>query len=123
QGSACVVSPCAQVRCDGATTCYAAAHTTTSWTDPLALLKSTDAGATWTKLSAAPSPIGSVLAISDTGSVYVSSSTMIGRSDDGGATFALVHRPTTTGAFEPNCNGPYVARGDKLFAACPDGVY
>jgi hypothetical protein len=112
----------AQVRCDGVSTCYAVAHNTPNWTDPSVLLKSTDAGASWAPLALGSTP-NSVFAVSDTGRVYVETKLMIARSDDGGATFNLVHRPTTTGAYEPNCNGPFVARGDKLFAACSNGVY
>ena len=45
------------------------------------------------------------------------------RSDDGGVTFTEIMGPATGGWLEPNCDGPLVARGDKVFIACPDGVY
>ena len=116
----------ASVACDRVTTCYATAIPTGMSGPPL-LFKSTDAGATWAPLG---SPVTSgfppsVLAVSDTGSVYVTGSRAgtIVRSDDGGATFTEVYQPTTTGSFEPNCNGPYAVRGDKIFAACRNGVY
>jgi len=110
----------AQLRCDGVNTCYANAHTTTNNLDQPVLVKSTDAGATWTALGRAGATI---LAVSDTGLLYIASGAMIARSDDGGATFMLIQRPPTLGASEPSCGGPYTARGDKLFAACSDGVY
>jgi hypothetical protein len=112
----------AQLHCDGVSTCYASAHNTASWTDPAVLMKSTDAGATWTALSPTQTQ-ATVLAVSDTGILYITSSALIGRSDDGGLTFTLVQRPTTVGAFEPNCSGPFFARGSELYAGCPDGVY
>jgi hypothetical protein len=110
----------AQLACDSVQTCYANAHTTSSVVTT-ALLKSTDAGATWTPLGPANTP---VLAVSDTGILYTLSGTVIARSDDGGATFVSVNVPTTAGAFQPNCFfGSYVARGNQLLAACLDGVY
>jgi photosystem II stability/assembly factor-like uncharacterized protein len=109
----------ATLACDGVQTCYANAHNAGEF-DPNVLLKSTDAGATWTPLSLTNAP---VLAVSDTGILYVQQSTTIARSDDGGASFTPLNRPTMSGTFEPNCSGPYVARGDRLLAACYDGVY
>jgi len=113
----------AQLGCDGATTCYANAHNTATWTDPAVLMKSTDAGATWTPISPTRFQAG-IVAVSDTGILYVETgTTQIARSDDGGASFSLIFKPTTTGSYQPSCGGPFRARGDKLFAACPDGVY
>ncbi|MDP8999587.1 MAG: glycoside hydrolase, partial [Myxococcota bacterium] len=111
----------ANLACDGVQTCYANAHNTTTIGGPTALLKSTDAGATWTPLGPANAP---VLAVSDTGILYILSGSLIDRSDDGGATFVSVNVPTTGGAFQPNCFfGAFAARGNQLFAACIDGVY
>src|SRR6185503_14217963 len=107
----------AQLACDGVSVCYARA--VDSGTATGQLFKSTDAGATWSSLNR----VASVLAVSNTSIVYVTSGQMIARSDDGGATFTLINRPTTTGSTQPDCSGPYAARGDKIFAACPDGVY
>ncbi|HXN32940.1 MAG TPA: hypothetical protein VN894_13815, partial [Polyangiaceae bacterium] len=111
----------ANLACDGIQTCYANAHNTATIGDQTVLLKSTDAGATWTPLGLTNTP---VLAVSDTGILYVLSGTVIARSDDGGATFVSVNVPTTNGAFQPNCFfGAFAARANQLFAACPDGVY
>jgi len=111
------------VRCDGQRTCYVAAYDIAKVDDPHRLLTSTDAGVTWTPLT----PVGSdkVLAISDTGGVYIGTAgtSKIRRSDDGGATFTEIMGPATGGWVEPNCDGPLVARGDEVFIACPDGVY
>jgi photosystem II stability/assembly factor-like uncharacterized protein len=109
----------ASLACDGVQTCYANAHDAGEF-DPNVLLKSTDAGATWTPLGLTNAP---VLAVSDTGILYVEQSMTIARSDDGGASFTPLARPTMSGTFEPNCSGPYMARGDRLFAGCRDGVY
>jgi hypothetical protein len=111
------------VRCDGQRTCYVAAYDIAKADDPHRLLTSTDAGATWTPLTSIDSD--KVLAISDTGGVYVGTAgtAKIRRSDDGGATFTEIMGPATGGWVEPNCDGPLVARGDKVFLACPDGVY
>ena len=120
------------LRCDGARTCYASTNVGAFADIPL--YKSTDAGATWTLLPGATWPSLSaafvpehVIAVSDTGVVYIQHGLVIERSDDGGATFKTLFSPTTTGWFEPYCNGPYAvpyaARGAKLFAACLDGVY
>jgi photosystem II stability/assembly factor-like uncharacterized protein len=109
----------ASLRCDGVKTCYAAAHTAGTF-EPAVILKTTDAGATWMP-TGKQSP--KVLAVSETGIVYVTTNATVGRSDDGGQTWVEVFRPTTRESFAPDCNGGFVARGDKLFAACQDGVY
>lgn len=111
------------VRCDGQRTCYAAAYDVGKTGDPHMLLRSTDAGATWTPLMLVNADL--VLAISDTGSVYIGTpgTAKVRRSDDGGVTFTEILGPATAGWREPNCDGPLVARGDKVFLACPDGVY
>ncbi len=114
----------AELRCDGVRTCYANGFDTPNPSDATVLFKSTDAGATWTPL---PLMGWDVLAISDRGSVYLQATTVV-RSDDGGSTFTPIACPTTVGASGPDCSGsqvtgPYVARGDKLFAGRVDGVY
>ncbi|HMF41980.1 MAG TPA: hypothetical protein VKQ32_15000 [Polyangia bacterium] len=112
-----------RVRCDGQHTCYAAAYDLGKTGGPYTLLRSTDAGATWTSLMLVDSDL--VLAISDSGSVYIGTAgtARMRRSDDGGVTFTALMGPTTAGWLEPNCDGPLVARGDEVFLACPDGVY
>lgn len=109
----------ASLRCDGVKTCYVSAHTTAQFT-PAVILKSVDAGATWTA-TGKQSP--KVVALSDSGALYVSTPPNLARSDDGGATWTPIYRPTTAEFFEPNCDGPFVARGAALYAACIDGVY
>jgi photosystem II stability/assembly factor-like uncharacterized protein len=116
----------AWVRCDGVSTCYAVAFDTPSPSDARVLLKSTDAGATWTPLP--PQLIGDLVAISDTGSVYMEGPLTLTRSDDGGSTFNPIACPNEVDGSGPDCTGaqvtgPYVARGDELFAARPLGVY
>ncbi|HEY7374168.1 MAG TPA: sialidase family protein, partial [Polyangia bacterium] len=112
----------ARLRCDGQRTCYGTGHDTPQFSDPDALLRSTDAGATWTPLSINNSYM--VLAVSDTGSVYIGvGGYKMWRSDDAGVTLTEIVRPTAAGWVEPNCDGPLAARGDQVFAACADGVY
>ena len=66
----------ANMKCDGVQTCYASAHNTTEL-DPPVIMKSTDAGATWVPTGKQSSK---VLALSDSGSVYVSTSPTMARS-------------------------------------------
>ncbi len=113
----------AQLRCDGVRTCYAQAYVTPNASDLTAMLKSTDAGATWTVLSQTGEDIRA-LAISDTGSVYFAATfTLFWRSDDGGSTLHPIPEPAAAIPVVYDCGGPYVARGDKVFAGCRDGVY
>jgi photosystem II stability/assembly factor-like uncharacterized protein len=111
----------ANLRCDGDKTCYASAHNAGGFEAPV-VFKSSDAGATWTSTGKVSFQ---VLAVGDARTVYVTSSngSLIERSDDGGATWSMVFRPTTQESFAPDCDGPFLARGSKLFAACRDGVY
>ena len=112
----------AWLRCDGKRTCYGTGWTTSKQGEPDMLLRSTDAGATWTALGLANSY--GVLAISETGAAYFGvGDYKMWRSDDAGVTMTEIVRPTTAGWFEPNCDGPLAARGNQVFAACPDGVY
>jgi hypothetical protein len=116
----------AHVSCDGVSTCYANAYDTPNAANGQVLLKSTDTGATWTPL---PQPLlGGIVAVSDTGSVYMEGPLTLSRSDDGGATFNPIGCPTAVNPAEPDCTGnqvagPYVARGDTLFDARRLGVY
>lgn len=106
------------LRCDGVRTCYANRPSPAS---PVQhdLMKSTDAGATWSSLAPRDGP---VIALSDSGSLYVQSILTLGRSDDGGATFEAVPKPPCSSPTDPNGEA-FAARGDKVFAACADGVY
>jgi hypothetical protein len=119
QGFTNSIQSSARVACDHVSTCYASAFDTTQ-SNMLVLLKSTDAGATWTHLARTGSYL---VALADSGALYVTSGTLLARSDDGGATFTNIFPPTTTDAFQPNCSGPYALRGDQIYAACPNGVY
>ena len=116
----------ARLRCDGASTCYVVAFTTPDSSAQAVLLKSTDAGATWTPLSQFAVD---VLALSDTGRLYVAVPPMVERSDDGGSTFTPIACPTAADGSTPDCFGtnqtfgPFVARGDELLAASRTGVY
>jgi hypothetical protein len=110
----------ANLRCDGLMTCYASAHVGGGPLDPPVILESTDAGVSWASTGKASLQ---VLAVSDTGIVYITDNAAMAGSDDGGATWTPVQRPTTREAFQPDCGGPLLARGSKLYAACNDGVY
>ncbi len=102
------------LHCDGVSTCYANASTTVL--DGGALLKSTDAGATWAPLGM---PNTRVVAVSDSGVAYVNNGTSgaLVRSDDGGASWIPVSWPPSS------CGIPFTTHGDEVFAPCEDGVY
>ena len=111
----------AQLRCDGVTTCYATAFETPSAPSEV-LFKSIDAGATFTRL---PSPEGTpwLFALSDTGIIYAQMPPIaIARSEDGGATFTPIVHPDVAGG-QACDNATYAAHGDRLFAACFDGLH
>jgi photosystem II stability/assembly factor-like uncharacterized protein len=105
----------ATLHCDGVMTCYAGANNS-STLGQTALLKSTDAGATWAPLGMTNARI---VAVTDSGTAYVNDGTSgkLLRSDDGGTTWATVTWPPAS------CAIPFAARGDKAFAACVGGVY
>ena len=105
----------ADVRCDGVSTCYASAYTTTTLYPDL--LKSVDAGATWNPLGRTNTRI---VAVTAAGIAYVDDGTAgkLLRSDDAGQTWTPASWPPSQ-----SFTFPFATQGDQLFAPCIDGVY
>ena len=105
----------ADVRCDGVSTCYASAYNASTLYP--ALLKSIDAGATWTPLGMTNTRI---VAVTAAGIAYIDDGTAgkLLRSDDGGQTWTPATWPPSS-----SWTLPFATAGDKVFAPCIDGIY
>jgi hypothetical protein len=105
----------ADLHCDGVSTCYASAYNASTLYP--ALLKSVDAGATWSPLGMTNTRI---VAVTAAGIAYVQNGTSgdLILSEDGGQTW-------TPAAWPPSSSWtlPFATEGNEVFAPCIDGVY